>query len=77
MLEVASEKTAVAVNCCVGVTVLMMVALVGVIVMEVTWTVTLAVIDGWALSIAVITAVPSLTAKTSPLLLTVATVGVR
>jgi hypothetical protein len=71
MLEVAAEKTAIAVNC-VEVPVLM-VALAGVISREATLTVTLAVIDGWALSVAVITAIPSLTAKTSPLLLTVAT----
>lgn len=73
MLGVAPEKKAVAVNC-VEVSTLIS-ASTGAIVRSVTLTVTLAVIDGWAISVAVITAIPSLTAETRPLLLTVATAG--
>ena len=68
----ALEKAAVAVNCVEVPT--LMIATAGAIVRSVTLTVILLVIDGWAISTAVITAVPSFNALTSPVVLTVATV---
>ena len=74
MLEVAPVNKAIAVNCVEDP--VLMITLVGIISSEVTTlTVTLQVIDGWAISVAVITAVPSLTAVTRPVSSTVATSG--